>query len=205
MSERNNSQDSTKIIEVEDGNLTRLHRAITIRSSRDFSTDDQNEDSEHNADADWFCIGCGKRHPSERRRCFPPCLRWKGGTRNISAKKAAERLPFETLEEIYRKKKRQRTTIYLTEDNAGPFESDESDIALRNMAKQAEAYSSKLVAVKKENEETKEDLEDTKELVQQTTLTGDIWMSRFDELAKKSGLDPKIINEIRYRPLSSGR
>ena len=205
MSERNNSQDSTKIIKVEDGNLTRLHRAITIRSSRDFSTDDQNEDSEHNADADWFCIGCGKRHSSERRRCFPPCRRWKGGTRNISGKKAAEQLPFETLEEIYRKRKRQRTTIDLTKDNSGPFEPDESDNALRNMAKQAEAYSSKLIAVKKENEDTKDDLEDANELVQPTTLTADIWMSRYDELAEKSGLDPKIINEIRNRPLSSGR
>ena len=73
------------------------------------------------------------------------------------------------------------------------------------MAKQAEKYSTKLVAVKKEVEETKEDLEDANELVQQQTLTVDVWQSRFDELAKEPGLDVKKINEIRNRPLSSGR
>ena len=118
---------------------------------------------------------------------------------------AAERLPFEKLEKIYRERKRQRTTIDLTEDNAGPFEHDDTDNALRNMAKQAKTYSTKLVAVKKEMEDSKEDLEDANELVQQQTLTVDVWQSRFDELAKEPGLDVQKINEIRNRPLSSGR
>ena len=118
---------------------------------------------------------------------------------------AAERLPFEKLEMIYRERKRQRTAIDLTEDNAGAFEHGDTDNALRNMAKQAETYSTKLVAVKKEMEDTKEDLEDANELVQQQTLTVDVWQSRFDELAKEPGLDAQKINEIRNRPLSSGR
>ena len=118
---------------------------------------------------------------------------------------AAKRLPFEKLEKIYRERKRQRTTIDLTEDNAGPVEPDETDSTLRNMAKQAKTYATKLVAVKKEMENTKEDLEDANELVQQQTLTVDVWQSRFDELAKEPGLDAQKINEIRNRPLSSGR
>ena len=121
---------------------------------------------------------------------------------------ASKRLSFETLEKIYRERKRQRTTIDLTQDNAGPVEPDETDNALRNMAKQAEKYSTKLTAVKKEVEDTKEDLEDANELVQQQTLTVDVWQSRFDELSKlalEQGLDVQKINEIRNRPLSSGR
>ena len=118
---------------------------------------------------------------------------------------AAERLPFENLEKIYRERKRQRTTVDVTEDNASAFEHDDTDNALRNMAKQAKTYSTKLVAVKKEMEDTKEDLEDANELVQQQTLTVDVWQSRFDELAEEPGLDAQKINEIRNRPLSSGR
>ena len=29
----------------------------------------------------WKCRGCGKTHPSERKRCPPPCFNWKNGQR----------------------------------------------------------------------------------------------------------------------------
>lgn len=62
--------------------------------------------------------------------------------------------------------------------------------------------------IQKELNNAREDYEDKDELLKQQALATDIWQGRIDELgehALAAGVDPKIINEIRFRPLSSGR
>ena len=135
---------------------------------------------------------------------------------------------FDVLEQNYQERKRQKLTVDLTidsdddADDKTVAEPDGSGAALRNQIKQNEEHASRLVEIKKEKtdaqeslkeateslEDTKEDLEDANELVQQQTLTVDIWQGRFDELANialSGGIDVQLINEIRNRPLSSGR
>lgn len=128
---------------------------------------------------------------------------------------AAESLPFEVLKGLYFEQKRIRSTIDLTIEVQGPVAPDGSGRALQNAIKTAQKYSASLVQVKKEmidaEESLKEirgNLDDANELMQQQTLTVDVWQSRFDELSKlalEQGLDAQKINEIRNRPLSSGR
>ena len=117
----------------------------------------------------------------------------------------ARSLPFDVLESIYNEERLKKSTIDLTTNNAGPVEPDSSGQALRNMEKERTEFSARIAKVKKEKEE---DAEDKDELLTQQTLATDIYQGRIDELgghALAAGVDTKIVNEIRFRPLSSGR
>ena len=99
----------------------------------------------------------------------------------------------------------------MTEDSASdkPIEPDGTGVALQNQVKQRDEYGAALKKVKIEKEaaedalaEAKGDVEDGHELAQQQSLFIDKWQTNFDDLAKRAeekGVDPKEINEIRYR------
>mmetsp|Transcript_20927 Transcript_20927/g.60015 ORF Transcript_20927/g.60015 Transcript_20927/m.60015 type:complete len:296 (+) Transcript_20927:123-1010(+) len=110
---------------------------------------------------------------------------------------------------------RKRKLIDLSTDDDFTLQADGSGKGLQNLINQQQQYAKSLVKVKKEKAETeeslaeaKDDCDDTNELVQQQTLTVDIWQGRFDEVAKlaeAAGVDIQQINAIRHRSLSSGR
>ena len=127
----------------------------------------------------------------------------------------ARSLPFQVLESIYNEEKLKQSTIDLAINDSGPIEADGSGEALRNMEKERNDFSASLASVKKERDDyceklgnAEEDIEDTNELFQQQALAIDRYQGRIDELgehALAAGVDPKIVNEIRFRLLSSGR
>jgi len=52
----------------------------TETSAAPDSDTDEQEDQKEN----WICHGCGASNSPERKRCAPPCMRWKGGSRNYA-------------------------------------------------------------------------------------------------------------------------
>ena len=92
--------------------------------------------------------------------------------------------------------------------------SDFNEAKMKHQEKAAMMAEGKAVLAKKNQKalkEAKQELEDANELVKQQTLRTDIWQGRFDEVAElalmalKAGIDSETINEIRYRPTSTGR
>ena len=55
------------------------------------SSGDDGEISEEDDGEDWICLGCGIENASKKKRCPPPCLKWKGGCRNITTSPAKKK------------------------------------------------------------------------------------------------------------------
>ena len=109
-----------------------------------------------------------------------------------------------------RKRQRKNTIIDLTEDASDLIEThgrERSNRSLTRLSEELAKVTMEKNEIQKELISAKDDLEDAQELAQQQTLAIDVLQGRIDKFAgllAEVGVDAKVIQDIRDRPLSSG-